>query len=148
MRVLFDVRQYLRGAALAGFAYFAVVFAAGVALGALRVLVLIPWLGKTGAVLVELPVILGISWVASRRIVSALDIVSGLGARLVMGGVAFLSLMLAELGLSVLAFGQSFAEFLAQYREVHALLGLAGQAAFGLFPAVQLLSGRTSISGR
>ncbi|NJO33060.1 MAG: hypothetical protein HC869_07820 [Rhodospirillales bacterium] len=137
-------RHDLRRAVLAGLAYFAMVFAAGFVLGTLRVFLLIPRVGETAAVLIELPVILGIAWLACRRLVAAFDVASKLTPRLVMGGVAFLTLMSAELGLSVLAFGRTFADHLDQYRDVHALLGLAGQVAFGLFPSIQLRKGNRS----
>ena len=51
---------------LAGAAYFAVVFATGFALGVVRVLVTAPRLGETGAVLLEVPIILAASWFAAR----------------------------------------------------------------------------------
>lgn len=130
-----------RRAAVAGLAYFAVVFGAGFVLGALRVSLLIPWLGKTSAVLVELPAILAIAWIACQRTVAVFDVPSRLALRLVMGGIAFLMLMVAELSLSVLVFGQTISEHAALYHEVHALLGLAGQVAFGFFPAMQLRMG-------
>jgi hypothetical protein len=129
---------------LAGFAYFAVVFAAGFVLGTLRVFLLIPWLGETAAVLIELPVILVVAWVACRRLVGAFDVASELAPRLVMGGTAFLSLMGTELIFSVLTFGRTVADHLAHYHEMHALLGLAGQVAFGLFPPMQLRKGHRS----
>ncbi len=49
-------------AVLAGVLYFGLVFALGFILGTLRVLVLEPRLGSTGAVLLELPVMLAASW--------------------------------------------------------------------------------------
>lgn len=60
-------------AALAGLAYFTLVFAAGFGLGTLRVLALAPILGEGGAVLLELPIILAIAWMACRWI----DLASG-----------------------------------------------------------------------
>jgi hypothetical protein len=50
-------------AAQAGSTYFGLVLALGFALGTLRVLALAPYLGPTGAVLVELPIMLAASWV-------------------------------------------------------------------------------------
>jgi ABC-type polysaccharide/polyol phosphate export permease len=53
-----------------------------------------------------------------------------------MGALAFALLMLAELALSMLAFGRSVSAHLALYRELPALLGLAGQIAFATFPVM------------
>lgn len=121
----------------AGIAYFAIVFAAGFLLGTLRVLVLAPRLGEQSAVLAEMPVILAISWVACGWIVRRFGVPAILAARLTMGGVAFALLMGAEIGASVLAFGRTLAEHFAAYRTAPSRLGLAGQAAFALFPAIQ-----------
>lgn len=131
-------RHDLLTAALSGAACFVIVFAAGFLLGTLRVLLLIPSMGETAAVLLEMPIILGIAWFACRRMVRAFGVPAELAPRLVMGGTAFLILMGAEFGLSALLFGRTAAEHLDQYRETHALLGLAGQIAFGLFPVMQL----------
>ena len=62
-----------------------------------------------------------------------------MAARLLMGGVAFVLLMVAELGVSIFAFNRSFAAHLAVYATTPALLGLVGQVAFALFPAFQLV---------
>lgn len=131
----------LSRAVIAGFAYFAVVFATGFVLGALRIFLLNPRLGGTVAVLVELPAILAVSWTACRRLIAAFDVPPQLAPRLTMGAVAFLALLCAELGLSVLAFGRTVAEHLDGYRDAPSFLGLAGQVAFGLFPLLQLRSG-------
>ena len=127
-------------AALAGLAYFGVVFAAGFALGTLRVLVLAPRLGEIAAVLLELPIILAMSWVACRWLVTRFDVPKMLSARLVMGGVALAVLLVAEIGVSAFGFGRSLSAHLEQYRRLPALIGLAGQVAFALFPIIQRTS--------
>lgn len=132
----------MRRAVLAGLIYFGVVFAAGFALGALRVLVLLPSVGEGPAVLLELPIMLTIAWFACRSLVARLDVPSSLVARLVMGAVAFSILMLAEAGVAVFAFGRSIAAHLGHYQTLPALLGLSGQLAFALFPVFQVLRRR------
>lgn len=124
-------------AALAGLAYVAIAFVAGVALGTLRVLILIPQLGENLAVLLELPMILAISWVACRQLIARFEVLPALSARLIMGGTAFALLMAAEAGVSVLGFGRTIHEHFAAYLSLPAQLGLAGQVAFALFPEIQ-----------
>lgn len=124
-------------AATGGLVYFGLVFAAGFALGTVRVLALIPRLGETMPVLIELPLMLAVSWIACRRVIARAGVPDAWAARALMGGIAFAVLMLAEFGLSVLAFGRTPAAHLALYREAPALLGLVGQIAFAIFPLVQ-----------
>jgi len=122
----------------AGIAYFAVVFAAGFVLGVLRILVVIPKLGELTAVLIELPVILALSWWVSRWLTARFGVGGTMGPRLVMGAVAFGVLMVAEAGMAVLLFGRSLSQHFAGYREMTALIGLLGQIVFGLIPVMQL----------
>jgi hypothetical protein len=125
-------------AAVAGGAYFAAVFAAGFALGTVRVLAVEPALGETGAVAVELPVMLAASWLACGWSLARFDVPRRLQARAVMGGLAFALLMLAELGMSMLGFGRTLTEHLTRYRDLPAALGLAGQLVFASFPMLRL----------
>lgn len=114
-----------------GLRYFAGVFAAGFLLGTVRTLWLAPALGELAAVAAELPVMLGFSWWWCRRLLSGRVLAAGQLA--VMGGSAFLWLMLAELGLS-LAFGRTAAEHVAGLLAPPGLLGLAGQLVFAALP--------------
>jgi hypothetical protein len=118
-----------------------VVFAAGFGLGTFRVLVLAPTLGEIAAVLIELPILLAVSWVASRWLITRFDVQKLVSARLVMGGIAFAVLLVAEIGVSVFGFGRSLSAHLDQYRQLPALIGLVGQVAFASFPIVQRTSG-------
>jgi hypothetical protein len=115
-----------------GLAYFAAVFAVGFVLGTLRTLFLIPVLGASGAVLVELPVILTAAWVICGRLVRGRRLTAP-GAT-AMGATAFVLLMLGEAGLSVWLSGRTLAEHLALYAQPAQLIGLAGQVAFAAFP--------------
>ena len=71
----------MRRAASAGCLYFVVGFLVGLVLGVFRVLLLAPRLGTTGAVLIELPVILPIAWFACRSLTTSLDVPPEPGAR-------------------------------------------------------------------
>lgn len=127
----------MRAAVAAGGAYFALVFAAGFVLGTLRALVLVPRVGETVAVTLELPVMLAVSWLACGRVLDRFAVPRSPRHRLVMGGVAFLLLMAAELAVSVLAFGRSPAEHVAGYRSWAAASGLAAQILFAAFPLLR-----------
>lgn len=126
---------------LASTAYVATVFAVGFVLGLLRTLALVPLLGEVGAVMVELPVILTVAWLVCARILRRWPPapLPALG----MGAIAFLLLMAAEAGLSMLLAGRSMAEHLALYSQLPHQLGLAGQMTFAMFPWVQARRLRT-----
>lgn len=126
----------------AGVAYFGLVFAIGFALGTIRVLVVIPRFGDTNAVLIELPIMLALSWMACAWAVRRFAVPPRTVARLVMGAAAFALLMLGEVAVSVFGFGRTVAEHLATYQTPGAQLGLAAQLAFALFPWVQRLLAR------
>lgn len=117
---------------IAGLFYFGTVFAAGVALGAVRVTLLVPAMGEFGAVLVELPVILGLAWLAAGWAVRRFDVPVGL-PRLVMGEVAFVLLIGAEFALGV-ALGRPPGAVVAGWATPAGALGLAGQVVFGALP--------------
>jgi len=121
----------------AGLAYAILVFAAGFALGTVRVLLVVPRLGPTGAVLVEVPVILAASWWISRLCGARFKVSRALPARLVMGLAAFLVLMLAEVTLSVVFLGGTVTGHLASLTTLAGVIGLAAQVAFAAFPLAQ-----------
>jgi hypothetical protein len=121
----------------AGIAYFAIVFAAGFLLGTLRVMALAPLFGETAAVLLELPVMLAVSWVACRWSVRKFAVPPQPAPRLLMGASAFVLLMIAEALLAIILFKQSPAQFLAGFGHLAGQLGLAGQLAFAAMPAIE-----------
>ena len=126
----------LRKALQAGAAYFAVAFVAGFVLGTARALFLAPRVGETIAVAVEVPVILLVSWLACGRLLARYGVESA-GARMAMGMTAFILLMAAELGLSIIGFGRSLTDHLAAYRQPAAALGLAAQIVFAALPLIR-----------
>lgn len=125
--------RYLKPATL----YFFAVFAAGFLLGTLRVLFVAPVLDELPAVLLELPLMLIVSWVACRAVTARVPVGNGFGARLAMGASAFVMLMVAEWALGVLAFGRSLSEIVVAYGEAAGLVGLLGQLGFALIPLLQ-----------
>jgi hypothetical protein len=136
----------MRSVLPAAVAYFAAVFAAGFVLGTVRVLALAPLMGEVAAVLVELPVMLAVSFLAARWAVGRHAVPPRFLPRLAMGEVAFLLLIAAEVALGLVAFGRSFEEVVAGMAAPAGLIGLAGQVVFGLMPVV-LLAGRGGVRG-
>lgn len=121
-------------AALAlGMRYFIGVFALGFLLGTVSTLWLAPVVGDVLAVAIELPMMLAFSWLWCRRLLAGRSL--AMGGRAIIGGTAFLWLMLAELSLS-LAFGGTLATHLAALLAPAGLLGLAGQLLFAALPLI------------
>ena len=116
--------------------YWAIVFALGFVLGTIRVLAIAPALGsETKAVILELPVMLFASWVAAQWVMRRVAPMNR-AARLASGCLAFALLMAAEAALAWLAFGQPLDAWAASLFAVPGVIGLAGQAAFALMPAL------------
>jgi uncharacterized membrane protein YsdA (DUF1294 family)/cold shock CspA family protein len=87
-------------------AYLALVFAAGFALGVLRVLVVAPRIGAVAAEIAEQPLMIAVCWFAARLCVRRLAPGAGRGARALAGGLALAGLLALELGVVVLVRGE------------------------------------------
>lgn len=122
---------------LAGISYFALVFVVGFALGVLRGILLVPLVGELWAVAIELPVMLGVSWWVCGLLVTRMGMPPAVPSRLVMGGVAFALLLLAELGVSLLLLDRTPADHLATYVRPPNQLGLFAQLLFALVPLIR-----------
>jgi hypothetical protein len=122
----------------AGTVYFMLVFAVGFVLGTIRVLAVVPAVGETIAVLIETPVMATISWIACRFIIRRFDVPAVLADRVTMGASAFALLMVAEIGVAWLLGQRSLSGYFVHYATVAGVIGLAGQIAFAVFPALQL----------
>ncbi|MCP2669954.1 hypothetical protein NHF40_03330 [Maricaulaceae bacterium EIL42A08] len=121
-------------AVFAGFAYVVVIFALGFALGTVRVLILVPAIGETVAVFLELPVMLAACWVVAGFLTRRFIKPGHGSAGVMMGAVAFALLMIAELVVAVSVFDRSLSEQLAHWLTVAGAAGLSGQIAFAVFP--------------
>ena len=128
----------MRAVVKAAVAYFAVAFAAGFVLGAIREIVVVPRLGGLAAVAIEVPVMLAISWIAAGAIVRRFAVPADAAPRLVMGGLAFVLLQAAEVALAS-ALGTSPMAYVAALATPRGALGLAAQVVFAFIP---LLVGR------
>lgn len=123
----------------AAFLYWLLAFAAGFVLGALRVMLVEPMLATwlqgyalLAAVAIEAPIMLTVSWFAAAWVLGrrpAWTPVETLG----MGGLAWLLLQLAELGLA-LAMGVSTAAYLEKLTTPAGVLGVAIQLLFAFVP--------------
>lgn len=128
-------------AIIAAVLYFALVFAAGFALGTVRTLLVAPRLGNEGAVLAELPLMLGVSWIACGFAIRRARLGPAMKDRVTMGALAFTLLILAETLTGTLFLDRTLAEQAATYRSFPALIGLAAQILFALCPLVRLRGG-------
>jgi hypothetical protein len=125
----------MRTVLTAAVAYWALVFAAGFALGTLRVTLIAPAIGALAAVACELPLMLLASWWGALVVLRRWPLPDR-AARLAMGALAFAMLMVAEAALARLAFGQSLTEWAALLATAPGALGIAGQLAFALIPSL------------
>ncbi len=121
----------------AGTAYALVVYAIGFALGAIRVLVLVPRLGATTSVVLETPIMLAVSWLVSRWSTQWFNLRPDARSRLLMGIVAFTVLVAAELGVAVFAFGESAAQYVSAIWSIAGGIGFVAQICFAGFPLLQ-----------
>ncbi len=122
---------------LVAIGYFAAVFVVAFALGVARTLVVAPTIGATAAVLLEIPIVLAVSWIVARRLLRARDF--GVIERAAMGTIAFVLLMAAEAALAGVLRGQSVSQWAHELATPLGLVGLAGQLGFAAMP---VLAGR------
>ena len=119
-------------AAFTGVLYFAAVFAFAFAMGVARTLLIAPTIGPAAAVLLEIPVILAVSWLVARRLLRNRSFVSSQCA--IMGATAFVLTMISEAALAYLLPGQSVAQWVATLGTPLGLIGLTGQIGFAVMP--------------
>jgi hypothetical protein len=128
----------------AGTVYFAIVYAIGFVLGTGRVLLLLPRVGETVAVLVEAPFMLLVSWISARWISKTFSVPATPTPRVAMGATAFALLILGELAVSILVFGHSLDATVATYRSLPGIVGFSAQVIFALMPLMQAVFLRRS----
>jgi hypothetical protein len=121
-----------------GLLYALAIFAVGFLFGTGRMLLLVPHLGATIAVLVEVPFMLMASWWMSRMCVACFKVSATPGHRILMGLMALVTLNAAEIGLAVVAFGESPMRYLMDFESPAGAIGLSAQLAFASFPLLQM----------
>jgi hypothetical protein len=109
----------------------AAVFAAAFVPGTFRILVLVPRLGELAAVTLEVPVVLGLSWLVAGWVLRRWPL-PRTGQRLAMGGLAPALLMLGETIPGITLFGRTLAGSLAAWPPRPALPGWQGRLALVL----------------
>lgn len=119
-------------ACVMGLRYYAIVFAVAFAMGIARTLVIAPRLGATAAVLLEVPVIVAVSWAVWRRLIRQRSLT--MPQRAVVGATALLLTMASEVVLARLLRGQTAMDWLSDVVTPLGMIGLAGQIAFALIP--------------
>jgi hypothetical protein len=82
----------------AGVVYFALVFGAGFVLGTIRTLWVVPCIGTRTAELMEMPIMLAVAIVAARWTVLHLSVPMMWSARIEMGCIALVLMLIAEFG--------------------------------------------------
>jgi hypothetical protein len=124
-------------ASAAGALYALIVFLIGFILGTIRSCSSCHTSARPLSVSLEAP-FLTASWFVYRWCVDRLDIPRRVGARSLMGAVAFVVLMTAEFALGRLMFGRPGAGQLTAYRSAAGAIRLAAQIVFAAFPLVQI----------
>jgi hypothetical protein len=117
------------------FLYFAVVFGAGFILGPIRILLVVPRIGVRSAELMEAPIMLAVTIVASRWIVRRFPELSSVASRLAMGSFALLLMLGAEFLLAWILQGASIREYVAAKDPVSGSVYYALLIVFALLPA-------------
>ena len=97
----------------AGVLYFALVFGAGFALGTIRTLWIVPRSGTRRAELMEMPIMFAVTIAAARWTVLRLSIPMMWSARLAMGCIALVLMLIAEFGFVLWIRGLSVKEYFA-----------------------------------
>lgn len=120
--------------------YFALVFAAGFVLGTIRILLIVPHLGTRLAELMEMPLMLAITFITAHWIVQRFSVPFTVSHRLGMGCLALVLLLIAEFTLVLRLRGISIAEYFATIDPVS---GTLYYIMLGIFAIAPLLVSKT-----
>lgn len=115
-----------------GLYYFAIVFPVAFAMGVSRTLIVAPRFGELAGVMLEIPVILTLSWLSCWALIGRRQ--TALPQRLTMGAAALALLMAAEFALALVLPGGGPAAMARHWLTLPGALGLAGQVLFALIP--------------
>jgi hypothetical protein len=121
-------------ACIMGLRYYAIIFGLAFIMGIARTFVVAPRLGAPTAVLLEVPIIVVVSWAVARSLLR--PHVFTLPQRAAMGATAFMLTMVSEVFLAEILRGQSVIGWATAVLTPLGLIGLAGQIAFAIVPIV------------
>ncbi len=136
MSLVAFVRDPVRQALKSGALYFALVFAAGFALGTVRTLWIAPRIGVRAAELIEAPVMLAVSAVGARWVARRLAVPHTMSRRLGMGIIGLVLLVLAEFALVLWLRGLTIRRYLATRDPVSGTVYYVSLAIFAAMPAL------------
>jgi len=125
----------------AGITYFALVFAAGFALGVVRVGWLVARIGERNAELLEMPLMLVVVFLAARWVVRRFRLPQAAGPRLGAGILALALLLACELTVVLTLRGLTLGEYLASRDPLAGSVYAVSLLLFALMPALLLLGG-------
>lgn len=121
---------------------------AGFLMGVIRNLILIPRFGEETSMLLEVPIMLFVSWKTSRRIVlNMVNCIKNRGTQsnhsqlgmLIFGFVSYLELQIYEILIAKLLTGQTTMEFIKHQFIYPNTIGHFAQVLFGCFPTIQYI---------
>jgi hypothetical protein len=124
--------RHLQAAAV----YFALVFGAGFVLGTIRVLLLVPRLGERTAELMEMPLMVLVSTLAAAFVVRRFALPRRRAARALVGGIALVFLLGAELMLAVGLQDRSLAQYIASRDPVSGTAYLMALLLYAAMPCI------------
>lgn len=121
-----------------GFLYYLLVFAAGFVLGACRVIFIVPILGVRWAELLELPLILSVSYLSAKFLISRFEIGSNFFNRLKMGVIALAFLLFTEFTFVLKVQGITLQQYFVSRDPVSSGAYFISLIIFALIPALLL----------
>lgn len=119
---------------LGGWTYFLLVFVIGFIFGAIRSIEISPRWGEVVGVVIETPLLLGVCWFVAKMIIKYMEPERSFRSMAILGGSAFVFLMVTEFVFSILVFRQTPTTFIKDFGETAGLIGLAAQILFALIP--------------
>ncbi|KAI9034542.1 hypothetical protein DFJ74DRAFT_649831 [Hyaloraphidium curvatum] len=125
----------IRDAVLSGLLYAVGLFVIGFGIALIRIPVLVPLMGETWAVLVELPLMLFAAWSLAGALLRRTPLSHD--GRLLMGAVYLPLLLSFELLLGVSLGGGTVVDIVSAWFHLPGILGLAAQALAALFPSLR-----------